>query len=279
MRTPPLQPPLAENAHDPMGRAGLSPTAADAGRSDSGVSTNIAVAGGGGPEHVAIIMDGNGRWAKARGLPRAAGHKRGADAVKRVVKSAASLGVSYLTLFGFSLENWQRPESEVRDLLGLLRFYLENDIAELVANGIRLNVIGDRSRLPPETVILIEDAETRTAENKRVVLTMALSYGGRQEIVAVARGLATECAAGRLSPEDITEQTFARRLFTVGAPDPDLLIRTSGEQRISNFLLWQLAYSELVFTDTLWPDFGHAELEAAIATYRSRERRYGAVPT
>jgi undecaprenyl diphosphate synthase len=229
------------------------------------------------PTHVAIIMDGNGRWAKARGLPRTAGHKRGADAVKRVVKSAGGLGIGYLTLFGFSSENWQRPESEVRDLLGLLRFYLENDIVELESNGIRLNVIGDRTRLPQETVKLIADAEARTAANTKMVLTIALSYGSRQEIVAAARAIAADCAAGRMSPDAVDEDAFAKRLFTTGTPDPDLLIRTSGEQRISNFLLWQLAYTELVFVETLWPDFGHDELEAAIATYRNRERRYGAV--
>jgi len=229
------------------------------------------------PVHVAVIMDGNGRWAKARGLPRTAGHKRGADAVKRVVKSAGTLGISYLTLFGFSSENWQRPESEVRDLLGLLRFYLENDIGELVTNGIRLNVIGDRTRLPPETVKLIEGAEARTSGNTNLVLTIALSYGSRQEIVVAARALAAEAAAGKIAADTIDEHAFAARLFTAGTPDPDLLIRTSGEQRISNFLLWQLAYSELVFTDTLWPDFGQKDLEEAIATYRSRERRYGAV--
>ena len=231
----------------------------------------------GGPVHVAIIMDGNGRWAKARGLPRTAGHKRGADAVKRVVKCAGNLGISYLTLFGFSSENWQRPESEVRDLLGLLRYYLENDIAELHANGIRFNIIGDRSRLPPDTVKLIEGAEARTAANTRMTLIIALSYGSRQEIVAAAKSVAKDCAEGRLKPEDIDETRFGQALFTAGIPDPDLLIRTSGEQRISNFLLWQLAYTELVFTDTLWPDFGDAELEAAIATFRARDRRYGAV--
>ena len=231
----------------------------------------------GAPLHVAIIMDGNGRWAQARGLPRTAGHKRGADAVKRVVKGANALGVRYLTLFGFSLENWRRPESEIRDLMGLLRYYLEHEIAELVDNGIRLRVIGDRSRFAPETIALIEGAERKTAANTKMTLTIALSYGGRQEIVMAARALAQDCAGGRLAPADIDEEAFARRLFTAGTPDPDLLIRTSGEQRVSNFLLWQLAYTELVFTDTLWPDFGQAELEAAIATYRSRERRYGAV--
>lgn len=229
------------------------------------------------PLHVAIIMDGNGRWAKARGLPRTAGHKRGADAVKRVVKGAGNLGVRYLTLFGFSSENWQRPETEVRDLMGLLRFYLENDIAELIDNGIRFRVIGDRSRFSADTVKLIEQGEGRSAANTKMDLTIALSYGARQEILAAARSLAADSAVGTISPDRIDESAFAARLFTAGTPDPDLLIRTSGEQRISNFLLWQLAYTELVFTETLWPDFGQAELEAAIATYRSRERRYGAV--
>lgn len=229
------------------------------------------------PLHVAIIMDGNGRWAKARGLPRTAGHKRGADAVKRVVKGAGNLGVRYLTLFGFSSENWQRPENEVRDLMGLLHYYLENDIAELVDNGVRLRVIGDRSRFSADTVKLIEQGEGRSAANTKMDLTIALSYGARQEILAAARSLAADCAAGTISPHGIDEAAFAARLFTAGTPDPDLLIRTSGEQRISNFLLWQLAYTELVFTETLWPDFGQAELESAIATYRSRERRYGAV--
>ncbi len=254
----------------------LQPAATDV---DPPRAERPAHAAGGGPVHVAVIMDGNGRWAKARGLPRTAGHKRGADAVRRVIEAAPGLGISYLTLFGFSSENWQRPESEVRDLLGLLRLYLESEIAEMAANGIRLNIIGDRTRFPADTVKLIESAEARTAANSKLVLTIALSYGGRQEIVAAAQALARECAAGRLTADDIGEEAFARRLFTVGTPDPDLLIRTSGEQRISNFLLWQLAYSELVFTDTLWPDFGRADLEAAIATYRSRERRYGAVPT
>ena len=233
--------------------------------------------GGDMPVHVAIIMDGNGRWAKARGLPRTAGHKRGADAVRRVIKGAGNLGISYLTLFGFSSENWSRPESEVRDLLGLLRFYLENELNELTSGGVRLCVIGDRSRLPPDTVKLIESAEARTLANTKLVLTIALSYGSRHEIVAAARALAADCAAGKLKAEEIDEAAFSKRLFTAGTPDPDLLIRTSGEQRISNFLLWQLAYSEMVFIDTLWPDFGQPELEAAIATYRSRERRYGAV--
>jgi len=229
------------------------------------------------PEHVAIIMDGNGRWAKARGLPRTAGHKRGADAVKRTVKGAGELGIRYLTLFGFSSENWNRPESEVRDLLGLLRHTLEHDAMELEANGIRLKVIGDLTRFPEDTVTLISEAEQRTASNDRLNLTIALSYGGRQELVHAAQSLAKACVEGSLDPSAIDEAAFSSRLFTNGIPDPDLLIRTSGEQRISNFLLWQLAYTELVFTDTLWPDFDKASLEAAIADFRQRERRYGAV--
>ncbi len=229
------------------------------------------------PEHIAIIMDGNGRWANARGLPRTAGHKRGADAVKRVVKGAGELGVKYLTLFGFSSENWRRPESEVRDLLGLLRYSLENDIMELEAQGIHLKVIGDRLRLPSDTVALIADAEERTAANTRLMLTIALSYGGRQEIVVAAKSLAADCVAGKIAAGDIDEGAFSERLFTKDTPDPDLLIRTSGEQRISNFLLWQIAYTELVFTETLWPDFDKGELESAIAEFRQRERRYGAV--
>ena len=232
-----------------------------------------------GPNHVAIIMDGNGRWAKARSLPRGAGHKRGADAVRRVVTASVGLGVSYLTLFGFSSENWQRPVAEVRDLMGLLRYYLEREVAELSREGVRFRVIGDRERLPADTVALIEAAESSTAHNTRLQLTIALSYGSRQEMVAAAKSLAKDCVEGKLAPDAIDETMFAKRLFTDGIPDPDLLIRTSGEQRISNFLLWQLAYTELVFTDTLWPDFGQTDLAAAIETFRNRDRRYGAVTT
>jgi undecaprenyl diphosphate synthase len=187
------------------------------------------------------------------------------------------LRVSYLTLFGFSSENWQRPVAEVQDLMGLLRFYLEREVAELGREGVRFRVIGERSRLPAETVALIDAAESSTQMNTRMTLVIALSYGSRQEMLSAAQALARECVAGRMRPEDIDQTAFADRLFTHGIPDPDLLIRTSGEQRISNFLLWQLAYTELLFTDTLWPDFGHAELAQAIATYRSRDRRYGAV--
>jgi undecaprenyl diphosphate synthase len=228
------------------------------------------------PTHVAVIMDGNGRWAESRGLPRIAGHKRGAEAVRRTLEAAAQMGVSYLTLFGFSSENWNRPESEVGDLMGLLRLYLHSEIDALNDNGVRLRVIGDRSRFDPDIVELIDRAESETAGNGRITLVLALSYGGRQEIVQAARHLARRAAAGEIEADAIDETTFAGCLETVGIPDPDLLIRTSGEQRISNFLLWQLAYTELVFTDVQWPDFCETELAAAIDTFNRRERRYGA---
>lgn len=228
------------------------------------------------PVHVAIIMDGNGRWARARALPRTAGHRQGAEAVRRAVRGAIELGVRYLTLFGFSSENWKRPSAEVDDLMSLLRFYLRSEIAELHKNGVRIKVIGERERLAPDIVALIERAETQTCDNARLVLTVALSYGGRGEIVRAARQIAAEVAAGRLRLEDVSEQAFATQLATVGIPDPDLVIRTSGEQRLSNFLLWQSAYAELVFVDTLWPDFDKADMERALEEYGRRERRYGA---
>jgi undecaprenyl diphosphate synthase len=228
------------------------------------------------PDHVAIIMDGNGRWAKARGLPRAMGHRNGAEAVRRTVEAAAESGVSYLTLFGFSAENWNRPKQEIGDLMGLLRIYLKSEIAELHRKGVRLMVVGDRARFEPDLVSLIEGAEARTVENKRLTLILALSYGGRQEIAAAARSLARDAASGALDPDSIDEDMLSARLYTAGIPDPDLLIRTSGELRISNFLLWQLAYTELVFLDTLWPDFSAADFGAAIREFNNRERRYGA---
>jgi undecaprenyl diphosphate synthase len=228
------------------------------------------------PRHVAIIMDGNGRWARARGLPRIAGHRRGAEAVRRTVTAAAEIGVPYLTLFGFSSENWKRPLTEVDDLMGLLRHYLRGEIAELHGKGVRLRVIGDTARFAPDIVAMIDHAEALTRDNRRINLTIALSYGGRAELVAAARAIAAEARSGSLDPEAIDEALISRHLFTAGLPDPDLLIRTSGEQRISNFLLWQCAYAELVFTKTLWPDFGRTDLEQAIADYSGRERRYGA---
>ena len=229
------------------------------------------------PRHVAIIMDGNGRWAEARGLPRIAGHRRGAEAVRRTVSGAIELGLPYLTLFGFSSENWRRSSSEIHDLMGLLRHYLLAEIAELHRNGIRLRVIGQIDRLAPDIIQLIKHAETVTHDNSAITLTMALSYGGRAEIVAAARAIAAAAATGSLAVDGIDEECVARHMFTVDLPDPDLLIRTSGEQRISNFLLWQCAYSELVFTKTLWPDFAKSDLERAIAEYCGRERRYGAI--
>jgi len=228
------------------------------------------------PLHVAIIMDGNGRWAKARGLPRSIGHKRGVEAVRRTVEAAKQMGIGYLTLYAFSAENWKRPLGEITDLMGLLRLYLRSEIANLNKNGVRLKVIGDRSRLGPDIVQLVEDGEAKTAGNQALNLTLALSYGGRQEIVSAVRALAAEAAAGRLDPAAIDDAMVARHLATFDMPDPDLLIRTSGEKRISNFLLWQSAYAELVFVDTLWPDFGADDLAAAVEDFHRRERRYGA---
>ncbi|HEX3953248.1 MAG TPA: isoprenyl transferase [Stellaceae bacterium] len=228
------------------------------------------------PRHIAIIMDGNGRWAQARGLPRIAGHRRGAEAVRRTLTAAGEISIPYLTLFGFSSENWKRPLDEVDDLMGLLRHYLRGEIAELHRNGVRLRVIGDFGRLSNDIVTLIDNAEALTRDNTGVNLTIALSYGGRAEIVAATRAVAARVASGDLSLAAVDEDLIGRHLFTADLPDPDLLIRTSGEQRISNFLLWQCAYAELFFTKTLWPDFGQRDLEEAIAEYCCRERRYGA---
>jgi undecaprenyl diphosphate synthase len=228
------------------------------------------------PRHIAIIMDGNGRWARSRGLPRIAGHRRGAEAVRRTLTAASELGIPYLTLFGFSSENWKRPLDEVDDLMGLLRHYLRGEIADLHRNSVRLRVIGEIGRLSPDIVTLIDNAEALTRDNSGINLTIALSYGGRAEIAAAVRAIAAEVKAGQMPLDAVDEDLIARHLFTADLPDPDLLIRTSGEQRISNFLLWQCAYAELVFTKTLWPDFGRADLEQAIADYCCRERRYGA---
>jgi undecaprenyl diphosphate synthase len=228
------------------------------------------------PVHVAIIMDGNGRWATARGLPRIAGHRTGAEAVRRTVKAAAELGIGYLTLFGFSSENWKRPLSEIDGLMGLLRHYLRGEIAEIHRNGVRLRVIGERARLAADIVTLIENGEALTRDNAGLQLTIALSYGGRGEIAAAARALAHQVAAGRLDPDAIDEMLVGEHLLTADIPDPDLVIRTSGEQRISNFLLWQTAYAEFSFTDTLWPDFAKGDLEKAVQDFHGRDRRYGA---
>ena len=228
------------------------------------------------PLHLAVIMDGNGRWAKSRGLPRTAGHKRGADAARRTVTAAAKMGVRYLTLYSFSSENWKRPIEEVNDLMGLLRWYLKNEVRELHKNGIRLRVIGERSRLDQEILELIDEGERLTSANAQMDLIMALSYGSRQEMIAAMQDMARAVAEGRLTPEEINQQAFEERLWTGDIPDPDLILRTSGEQRLSNFLLWQSAYSELMFVDCLWPDFGEDQLAAAIEEFRRRDRRYGA---
>lgn len=227
------------------------------------------------PLHVAVIMDGNGRWARARGLPRSFGHREGAKAVRRAVEAAGTLGVGYLTLFGFSSENWSRPAQEIGDLMDLLRYYLRREIADLHNDGVRFRVIGDRSQLSADIVNLIENGERLTAGNARLVLTVALSYGGRQELTAAVRHVAADVVAGRLSVDEIDEAVVAARLETAEIPDPDLLVRTSGEQRISNFLLWQLAYTEFVFMDVLWPDFDRASLEQALDEFARRDRRYG----
>ena len=228
------------------------------------------------PIHVGIIMDGNRRWARAKRLPRIAGHRQGAQAVWVAVSGALELGISYLTLYGFSIENWKRPATEIADLMGLLRLYLGEEMEKLNEHGVRMRFIGDRNRLPDDIIALITKVEEGTAGNTALNLTMALSYGARQEITAAARLLARQAAGGMLSPDDIDEELFAGRLETAGIPDPDLVIRTSGEKRVSNFLLWQLAYAELVFIDTLWPDFSKADLEEAVDEFHRRERRYGA---
>ncbi|CAK0773045.1 ditrans,polycis-undecaprenyl-diphosphate synthase ((2E,6E)-farnesyl-diphosphate specific) [Azospirillaceae bacterium] len=228
------------------------------------------------PTHVAIIMDGNGRWARARGLPRTAGHRKGVESVRRLIESATALGVRYVTIYSFSSENWRRPETEVSELMQLLRFYLRSEIADLHRNGVRLRIIGERSRLASDILRLIENAEETTKNNTALTLVVALSYGSRQEIVSAATRMAKEVEAGRVSIDAIDETRFASFLFTADIPDPDLVIRTSGEKRLSNFLLWQSAYAELVFVDTLWPDFTKRDLEDAIEEYHRRERRYGA---
>jgi len=219
-------------------------------------------------------MDGNGRWAAARGLPRVAGHREGAKAVRRTIEAAIDQGVEYLTLFAFSSENWRRPAEEVTDLTFLLKHYVRAELAEMHTQGVRLKVIGERERFGPNLAGELEAAEARTANNSRLTLVMALSYGGRADIVTAAR----RAMQAGLAPEALTEEAFAGFLSTAGIPDPDLLIRTSGEQRISNFLLWQLAYAEMVFTPVLWPDFTADDLAAALAEYGSRERRFGARP-
>jgi undecaprenyl diphosphate synthase len=228
--------------------------------------------------HVAIIMDGNGRWAAARRLPRIAGHREGARAVRRAIEAAIQNGVGWLTLYAFSSENWRRPAGEILDLTGLLRQYLRSEIAELKANGVRLHIIGDRARFDDDIRADLEAAERSTASNGRLNLVVALSYGARDEILAAARAVAQAAIAGQVDPARLDEAVFADFLATAGMPDPDLVIRTSGEQRLSNFLLWQAAYAELVFLDVLWPDFGPEHFAQALGEYGRRERRFGARP-
>jgi undecaprenyl diphosphate synthase len=230
------------------------------------------------PTHVAIIMDGNGRWAASRHLPRVAGHREGVRAVRRTVESAIRSGVAWLTLYAFSSENWRRPAGEVLDLTGLLRHYLRTEIAELSGNGVRLRFIGDRARFDGDIQRDLIAAERETSVNTRLNLTVALSYGARAEIVAAARAVAEAARDGRLDPASLDEADFTGFLSTAGMPDPDLIIRTSGEQRLSNFLLWQSAYAELVFLDVLWPDFGAEHFLAALSDFARRERRFGARP-
>jgi undecaprenyl diphosphate synthase len=224
---------------------------------------------------VAIIMDGNGRWAAARGLPRVEGHRRGVEALRRTVRAAGDLGISYLTIFSFSSENWSRPPSEITDLMGLLRRFIRKDLAELHNSNVRVRIIGERDDLDRDICLLLQEAEDLTRNNGGLTLVVAFNYGARQEIARAGRQLAIEVAAGRLSPDDITPERLGSQLHAPDIPDPDVIIRTSGEQRLSNFLLWQAAYSELVFVPINWPDFDRAALEGAIDEYRRRERRFG----
>ncbi|MGQ9687192.1 MAG: isoprenyl transferase [Desulfobaccales bacterium] len=227
------------------------------------------------PRHVAIIMDGNGRWAKRRGLRRVRGHMAGAESVRVVVRLARRLGIEYLTLYTFSEENWQRPKGEIKALMNLLLRYLRQELLEMQENQIALRALGDLQRLPENVRRELQRTEAATREGARMTLSLALSYGGRSEIVQAARSLAADVQAGRRQPEDITPESFAGRLFTAGMPDPDLLIRTSGEYRLSNFLLWQSAYTELYITDTLWPDFREEAFIKALLEYQQRNRRFG----
>ncbi|MBX3530985.1 MAG: isoprenyl transferase [Rhizobiaceae bacterium] len=227
------------------------------------------------PEHVAIIMDGNGRWATARGLPRSAGHKAGVEALQRAVRAVGDRGIPWLTLYAFSSENWSRPKSEVSDLMGLLKFFIRRDLAELHRNGVRVRILGEREGLQKDIGALLREAEALTRANTRMNLQIAFNYGARDEIVRAARKAIAAAQAGEFDRLD--EAVFASMLDTADAPDPDLVIRTGGDQRLSNFLLWQAAYAELVFLDCRWPDFGEAELDAALAQFGSRQRRFGGV--
>jgi len=229
------------------------------------------------PRHVAIIMDGNGRWARKRHLPREAGHFAGMNAVRETVRAACDIGLGNLTLFAFSSENWKRPKAEVGALMGLFRTYFRSDMNELVERNVRMRIIGHRGRVASDIQQMILDSESRTSQNTGLNLTFAFDYGAQEEIAATARELARAAAEGRLDPETISPELFGSRLFTSALPEPDLVIRTSGERRLSNFLLWQSAYAELLFVDTLWPDFGRGELLKALKSFAARDRRFGAV--
>jgi undecaprenyl diphosphate synthase len=229
------------------------------------------------PRHVAIIMDGNGRWARERMMPRPFGHRSGMKAVREVVEGAIEAGIEVLSLFAFSQENWQRPRTEVSALMSLLEEYIAREVDELRGRGVRVVVLGDIERLTPPAAAAVQRVMAETAHNDRLTLNLFISYGSRAELTRAARLIAEEVAAGRLSPNDVNEEEIEKRLFTAGCADPDLLIRTSGEQRISNFLLWQVAYTELFISPVLWPDFGRHELYEAVVDYQSRERRFGQV--
>lgn len=227
------------------------------------------------PQHIAIVMDGNGRWAKQHGLPRLEGHRRGVEAVREAVKSARALDIPYLTLFSFSSENWTRPKSEILDLMGLMRRFIQSDLAQLHKANVRVRVIGERVGLDADIVALISESETVTEANTGLTLVVAFNYGSRTEIAGAARRIAERVEKGEIKAADVGPELFASALLTHDIPDPDLFIRTSGEQRLSNFLLWQLAYAELVFIDAYWPDFNRGHMEAAIAAFQSRDRRFG----
>jgi undecaprenyl diphosphate synthase len=237
--------------------------------------SHLPVPGFEAPRHVAIIMDGNGRWASARGLPRGEGHRRGVEALRKTVRAAGEMGISILTIFSFSAENWSRPASEIRDLMGLLRRFIRNDLAELHQNGVKVRVIGERSDLDPDIRRLLEEAEELTKNNDGLTLVVAFNYGARQEIARSVSRVLARMQSGEIASKEITADLIGQNLDAPDLPDPDLIIRTSGEQRLSNFLLWQSAYSELVFVPTFWPDFDRAALEGAIAEYHRRERRFG----
>lgn len=227
--------------------------------------------------HVAIVMDGNGRWAKRRGLPRTVGHQAGAETLKRIVQAAQSLNIRWLTIFGFSTENWSRPAAEVAELMALPQRYFKTDLARLEREGVRVRVIGRQQGLSPDLLKICREAEARTALNDSLFLTIAFNYGGQADIADAARRFAQDVAAGHAKPDEMTEERFARYLSTADLPPPDLIVRPSGEQRLSNFVLWEAAYAEFVFQDVLWPDYSPEHLKAAIAEYRTRDRRYGAV--